>query len=239
MTAGIYYSSVKPVMKAVTTTCYIDQPVQNQMHINSCAAHVCRELAACQGVDVPVLWAYYVGRIADGNTQLEDTGVPLITLLKAVQKEGVVPEEQWPFNTNQVRLQPPPDVTPLRNQIAFDAIRPQQLNNMLSRNRPVGVVVEMSDAFDKFIGEPDRYHYVYTGTPHDQYADWGHAMVLTGFVHNVGGPQGSYMARSSWGRSWGQCGTVYLPYSFVHDPTRCEQFCVARKPHHILGSQLI
>ena len=222
-------------MEAVTTTCYADQPVQNQLHLNSCAAHVCRELAACQGVDVSVLWAYYVGRMADGNTELEDIGVPLITLLKAVQREGAVPEEDWRFNTMQVGVAPPPGLAPAKNKIAFDAIRVGSVRGMLARNKPVGVVVEMSESFDEFIVQPEKYNYVYTGTPPQEYEDFGHAMVLTGFVPNVGGPQGSYMARSSWGRAWGQCGTVYLPYSFVHDPSRCEQFCVARKPYHIWG----
>ncbi len=222
-------------MDAITTTCYPGQPVQNQMHLNSCAAHVLRELAACEGVDLSVLWAYYVGRLADGNTELEDNGVPLVTLAEAVQRTGVIPESEWHFNTMHVGVHPPPDISVEKNRIAFDTVSARQAKNMLRRDRPLGVVVEMSDAFESFIVEPEKYNYVYTGTPPEQYSEFGHAMVLTGFVPNVGGPEGSYMARSSWGRSWGQCGSVYLPHSFVHDPSRCEQFIVARKPYHGLG----
>ena len=226
-------------MRSIVTSCYPSVPVQDQLHLNSCAGHVCRELAACVGVDVSAMWAYYIGRMADGNSELEDTGVPLSTLLKAVNRHGVVSEAAWPFRADMVSRHPPTEVVPEKGQIEFFPIQAQRLKARLNADQPVACVVEMSDSFERFIVNSAHDHQVFRGAPPDDVSSFGHAMVLTGFIPYLAGKQGAYMARSSWGKGFGQCGTVYLPASFIHDPTRVEQFYVARRPSPLRGLEAL
>lgn len=226
-------------MDAVVTSCYPSVQVQDQLTLNSCAGHVCRELAECVGVDVSALWAYYVGRVADGNHELADTGVPLSTLLSAVQRRGVVSDAEWPFRTDRVSVAPPDSLTPRHGEIEFFSIPARSIKARLRADQPVACVVEMSDSFERFIVNPATDHHVFRGAPPDDVSSMGHAMVLTGFVPGVAGKHGAYMARSSWGRGFGQCGTVYLPATFIHDGSRVEQFHVARRPSVLRGLQAL
>lgn len=226
-------------MKPIVTSCYPSVPVQDQLYLNSCAGHVCRELAACLGVDVSAMWAYYIGRMADGNQELEDNGVPLSTLLKAVNRRGVVSEKEWPFRAQMVSSHPPENVVGKKGQVEFFSIPAYSLKARLKADQPVACVVEMSESFENFIVNPALDHQVFRGVPHDDVSEFGHAMVLTGYVPYLAGKQGAYMARSSWGKGFGQCGTVYLPASFIHDPTRVEQFYVARRPSPLRGLEAL
>jgi C1A family cysteine protease len=204
-----------------------DTPFQDQGAANTCAANVCREMSLFAGVDVSVMWSYFIGRVAGGNTELLDDGVALSTLLEAVEEFGVVSEEEWPFDPYQLSSPPPRPLHISPCPITYARVSHRDVLRLLKNNFPVAAVVETSDAFVDFVSSPELTSNVFAGAGKDDTSPLGHAVLLVGWDSTIGGPGGSFVALSSWGKSWGECGSAYLPATFIHDTARSEQFYVA------------
>lgn len=199
----------------------------DQGQTNVCSAIVAHSLARELGHDVSILWAYYVARLAEGQTRttLQDTGVRLSRLLKTIEERGVVPEHAWPFRVSHVNEVPPEALTPSPLPIVFRRTQPARGDTRF----PVGFVAEMSPRFKAFLQDPAATHSIYSGTPDTDPIDpEGHAMLIIGYDPAVT-REGAYLCRSSWGSQFGACGNVYLPARYVENPQRCEQFFVASR----------
>jgi C1A family cysteine protease len=43
----------------------------------------------------------------------------------------------------------------------------------------------------------------------------GHALLVAGYIDEIGDHSGHFIIRNSWGTDWGDVGYGYLPYEYV------------------------
>jgi hypothetical protein len=211
----------------VKMKCFQNFYPQNQNNTNMCAALVARELAACIGVDMSAMHAYYVARLAAGQTDrtLADTGVEFSKLVHAVEDAGIVPEAAWPLDLEQINRPPPNQLTPIKDTLFFHSV---PATHIKTSDEQVGFVCEMNEPFKEFINDPSRFTNVFRGCMDSVPTSLeGHAMTIVDYDPNIT-EGGAYYCRSSWGGNFGACGNIFMPAYYIENPRRCEQFYVAR-----------
>jgi C1A family cysteine protease len=198
-------------------------PVENQQDLGSCTANAivgALELLEIKHkrpyVDYSRLFLYYNERVID-HTVSYDAGSSLRTGCKALNRNGICPEVDWPYNIVKFKKKPSAicyaDATPLRTKISYHSIA--DLNSILqalNQGLPVvfGFVVYQSFediGSDGIMLMPNVIKEARLG---------GHAVVVVGFDRK----KLMLIVRNSWGSSWGAKGYFYMPFEFVNP-----QFC--------------
>ena len=144
---------------------------------------------------------------------------------------GAPLETLWPYNINRFAVQPPQaaytdalkrKVTGYAKCADFTAVK-----TAIAQNHPVVIGFDVYSSF-----ESGTWWYPsgsglmpYPNTRRESLLG-GHAVALVGYNDNLSGPAGKgyFIARNSWGTSWGQNGYFYMPYSVIKDTTMSSDF---------------
>jgi C1A family cysteine protease len=195
-------------------------PVYDQLQLNSCTgnsvAGVIEFDSIAQGLGSVVpsrLFAYYNGRALEGAANV-DGGAQIADVVAGVGQYGIVPESEWPYDPDQVNIQPPAACyTDAAKHVVLDSSRVDQdagdLEACLADGHPFvfGFVVHSSFesqevAQSGIVPMPGWFLDPVVG---------GHAVVVVGYDH----AKQLFKVRNSWGQNWGQAGYCYFPYAYL------------------------
>jgi C1A family cysteine protease len=200
-------------------------PVFDQGQLGSCSAQA---LCAAYQYDVPKvagsrLFLYYNERKLEGDIP-DDNGAFIHDGIACLQKYGVCPESEWPYNIAKFAMAPPAkcytDALPHKAVAAHNVQNTMAaMKNCLLGGFPFVVGISVYDSF-----ESDQV--AMTGIVPMPAADedclGGHAVVCVGFND----ANQTWLMRNSWGTGWGQKGHFTLPYAYLLDSNMCSDLWV-------------
>jgi C1A family cysteine protease len=152
---------------------------------------------------------YYAARLREGTAK-EDSGAVILDALRAMQSEGTVAEDIWPYISGHYADPPPPAVsTAKRYKLrTFSKLSgATAMKAALASSGPIiaGMVTYMS------IFKVYKTGVVPIPTSTDQVAG-GIAICIVGFDD----AKRVFKFENSWGTGWGDHGYGYLPYDYPH-----------------------
>ncbi|MDQ6651014.1 MAG: C1 family peptidase [Actinomycetota bacterium] len=158
------------------------------------------------------LFIYYNERAIEGSTG-SDSGAQLRDGIKTVNKQGVCPEDEWPYDLAKFTDAPP--ASAYADALANRATSYQRVARNLAQFR--GCLAA---------GYPFVFGFtVYDGFESQQVASTGEANLPAAGEKVVGGhavmaagyddSTQRFLVRNSWGDGWGQQGYFTMPYAYL------------------------
>jgi C1A family cysteine protease len=191
-------------------------PVVDQGQLGSCTANAIAsglreylELSATgKSESLSRLFLYYYERVLEGTVNY-DAGAQIRDGMKVLQKQGVCPESEAPYNI--VEFKKTPSVT-----AQVDAAKHRiseyhrvtclsALKTALAQGKPVVVGFYV---FESFEGDVAARTGVIPMPKRGERRLGGHAVLAVGYSD----PHGWVIIRNSWGTGWGDQGYCYMPY---------------------------
>merc|ERR1712022_108631 len=204
--------------------------VYNQGHLGSCTANsiaaafeYCEaEQGYSQRFTPSRLFIYYNERDMEGTTS-SDSGAEIRDGIKSINKLGVCPESEWPYDEDKFTVRP--DAACYRDALKERALRyrkvPQEVNALKhalsTEKKPVcfGFTV-----YESFESEAVASTGVMPMPSDDEQVLGGHAVMACGFDDE----KQAVLVRNSWGADWGENGYFWMPYEFISDPNLADDF---------------
>ena len=191
-------------------------PIYDQGELGSCTANA---LCAAVQFDKPSLhgsrlFVYYNERMLE-NTIPYDAGALLSDGIKTLQKYGVCPESEWPYDITKFAIKPPQKCyidssKNIATKVANIKNDMKSMKNSLLNGYPFVVGIAIYDSFESV-------RVAATGmVPMPSQNDTllgGHAVLCVGFDDK----RQIWIMRNSWGINWGDKGYFYLPYNYLLD----------------------
>lgn len=203
-------------------------PVWNQLNTSSCTAHAAgaafEHRLKHMGIEFTPsrLFLYYNERLLEGDTS-QDNGATIRDSMVALQNWGDLNESQWPFQTDNMFKQPPPDVYQQASKnkvITFQAVPQDELSlkHAIFAHNPVCFGINVYRSFEsQKVAKSGR---VPVPDPKSEQYLGGHAIIL------VGWRPGSFLFRNSWGEGWGNGGYAWIPNEYVLNPELASEFWI-------------
>ena len=197
-------------------------PVMDQGQLGSCTAHgitgaLRYELIKSGHKDVPLsrLQLYFDERALEGTIN-SDSGAQIRDGIKCAAKNGVAHEALWPYRIDRFRQKPSANV--YADAVQFEALSYERVavdavavKSALAQGFPVVIGVTLYDSFES--QAVARTGMVPMPEPGEGVAG-GHCMYVVGY----GQKPGTFTVRNSWGASWGDGGSCYLPEAYLGSP---------------------
>ncbi|MDD9268749.1 C1 family peptidase [Paenibacillus sp. GCM10023248] len=200
-------------------------PVVNQGSLGSCTSNAIvsglREYWLRQNgypdanLRLSRLFHYWHERDLEGTVN-RDSGATIRDGMKVLQKIGVCPESEWPYQIAKFKVKPDREAEATAGEYRIESYhRIHDLAGIkaaLADGQPVVFGIWIYASFESLaaartgrIPYPNRSKEMLLG---------GHAMLAVGYRDGKKKGQGVVIARNSWGRGWGDQGYCYLPYAF-------------------------
>lgn len=198
-------------------------PIVDQKTSNSCVGNSCASLFrySLKRLGYPefqpsrlfIYWfARHVPRLGWEN---EDEGAMPRDAMQSMISNGVIPEEDWPFDLSKVNERPPQ--TLLAKAKAKRIVEGRYVR-MLANDDLYHLKFSISQHLPFLIGVDVYSSFYDTGSdgmvPMPQTSETyegGHAMFVNGYSNSLR----RFRAVNSWGTDWGQNGTCWLPYEYI------------------------
>jgi len=216
-------------------------PIEDQGQLGSCTSNAIagiveytdiREGKATPSSPLRVsrLFIYYQERLLEGTVSY-DSGAYLRDGIKACYTYGAPQESLWPYIISRFNTRPSTaaytdalkrKVTAYAKCADFTAVK-----TAISQNHPVVV------GFDVYASFESGTWWTPSGSGLMPYPNvrteqllGGHAVALVGYNDTLTGPAGTgyFIARNSWGTSWGKSGYFYMPYSVITNTSMSSDF---------------
>lgn len=172
------------------------------------------------------LFIYWNERVIEGTTDT-DAGAELMDGIKSVNRHGVCPEDEWPYE--DTRLLFPPTPTCYTDASKALLLKYQSVDNTVLETLleslaycPVLAGFSVYDSFESaavaasgMVPMPDLDNESVQG---------GHAVLIVGYDQSTR----LFKVRNSWGQ-WGQDGYCFMPYAYLTDPDLAADFWLAQK----------
>lgn len=206
--------------------------VENQGNLGSCTgqsiAGAIELLNKRNGkpTDVSRLFIYYYERLLIGTTNY-DSGAYIRDGIKATNKYGASLESYWPYNISKFRQEP---ILEAKN----DA-----LNRKVTRYERVvdfnGCIDALSNGYPVIIGFSVYSSFMsnsvaktgimpFPNTKRESLLG-GHAVLLVGYDKT----RKVFIARNSWGTSWGDKGYFYMPFNVITTPGMSSDYWIVKE----------
>jgi C1A family cysteine protease len=180
----------------------------NQGSLSSCvgnatadAVEIVSAIAGKGGIELSRLFVYAMARILNGNLN-KDGGTYIRSAFESLTKFGICKEDLWPYEPNKVFTSPSLKAQQLArsNKIhsyyRIKSVGPQRVKDAVAALRAHKPVVFGTQLDNSFFGIRSMNP---IGVPKGPFVG-GHAMVLVGYKN------GNFIAKNSWGTSWGDGG---------------------------------
>lgn len=155
------------------------------------------------------LYLYYYSRKLDGNVN-EDSGATLRNAMKALQKYGVCPEADHPYNIRKFKTKPSQnaDKHAVKYKISsyHRVTNLQSLREALAQRLPVVIGFIVYESFESAAVEQTG---IVPMPKRNERQLGGHAVLAVGYDDI----KKQIIIRNSWGTSWGDRGYGYMPYT--------------------------
>ncbi|MDB5054841.1 MAG: xylellain [Bacilli bacterium] len=165
------------------------------------------------------LFLYWHERKLEGHTQ-EDSGAYIRDGLKVLQKIGVSPEIDFPYDTthfaDKPSLKAETDASNFKINEYHRIPDLYSLKAALAEGLPVVIGIQIYESFESpqvaqtgKVPLPKKTKEKLLG---------GHALLVVGYAdQGTKSNQGFVIVRNSWGEEWGDRGYCYIPYSMFKD----------------------
>lgn len=192
-------------------------PVVDQGELGSCTANAIvsglrdylLKNSKADYLSLSRLFLYWHERQLDGTVN-EDSGATLRDGMKVLNKIGVCPEKDYPYDVNKFTQQPSQqaelDAGTYKIQQYQRVLALPVLKAVLAEGIPVVIGIKVYESFESpdvartgMIPVPNKSRERFLG---------GHAMCAVGYKDNTN----LVVVRNSWGDKWGDKGYCYMPY---------------------------
>ena len=209
---------ILPASVDLRPTC---SPVEDQGALGSCTANALvgslEFLEKKDGVaftDLSRLFVYYNERVIE-HTVASDSGAMLRDGIKTLAKQGVCSENNWPYTISKFKSKPSKTCyTEASTHIITSYQRLQTLDDMracLAAGYPFVFGFTVYASFES--SQVAKTGVVPLPAPGEAVFG-GHAVVAVGYKDSTK----RFIARNSWGPSWGQKGYFTIPYNYLTNP---------------------
>jgi C1A family cysteine protease len=157
------------------------------------------------------LWLYYFTRSLMHTTR-QDSGASISDTFRAMNKSGVVPEAEWPYDITKFTKRPPAkDKKDSQKLVVYMRVDPtlKALMEALAAGQPVEFGINVYSSFEG--EEASSTGVVPTPDLVKEQLLGGHALLLVGYDSD----KQWFIVRNSWGDSWGERGYCYLEFAYV------------------------
>lgn len=217
--SAVYGVTLKlPTSIDLRSTC---SPIEDQKKLGSCTANALvgalEFLERKDGVpftNLSRLFIYYNERVIE-HTVTSDSGAQLRDGIKTLAKQGVCPEKNWPYVITKFKTKPPKTCyTEASSHLITSYQRVQTLADMrscLAAGYPFVFGFTVYNSFES--NQVASTGIVPMPAPGEGVAG-GHAVVAVGYNDS----DKRFIARNSWGTTWGQQGYFTIPYDYLTNP---------------------
>lgn len=176
------------------------------------------------------LFLYYNERVLL-NTALSDSGAFIRDGIKCLNKQGICPETEWPYDDNNqpgaIFTQKPPKncYTDAKPNLILSYQR--LLNNL---NIVKGCLAEGFPfvfgftVYESFLASGVRRTGIMPMPAPTEKVKGGHAVLAVGYDED----KQAILVRNSWGDSWGIEGHFWMPYAYISNLNLCDDFWTIR-----------
>lgn len=170
------------------------------------------------------LFIYYNERVLI-NSVLSDSGAFIRDGIKTMNQQGICNEREWPYVISQFTVKPPA-------ALYKKAITNQVLSYMRLTNSNLGQLQScLFEGFPFVFGFTVYQSFETIGkngmmpmpAPSEQRLG-GHAVMAVGYDD----AKKVFIVRNSWSSAWGDQGYFYMPYSYITDANRADDFWTIR-----------
>lgn len=210
-----------PVQHQVTDT----GPVLDQGSLGSCGPNAMASVLMHAGYPLPSrLFIYYETRSVMGTIPF-DSGVDNKSMTTAVTDQGWPDEKVWEYDPLKVFDEPTPLAytdAAARRGAKFAKVPLGDVNAIkanLWANRPVLIGFLVYESFET---DDVRKSGVVPMPTDDDYPLGGHDVLIVGWNDM----NRTFLFKNSYGKKWGTRGYGTLPYDYVADPKRAQDFWV-------------
>lgn len=205
--------------------------IENQGNLGSCTGQAIAGAIEMlnkrnrKTTDISRLFIYYYERVLLGTVNY-DSGAYIRDGIKVTNKQGAPLESFWPYDITKFKLKPS------TNSINDAARRKVTLYERVDDHN--GVLDALNNGFPVIIGFSVYSSFMSntvarTGVmPYPNISTekllGGHAVLLVGYDKS----RGVYIARNSWGTSWGENGYFYMPFAVIQNPSMSFDFWVIK-----------
>jgi C1A family cysteine protease len=175
------------------------------------------------------LFLYYNERKLE-NTIPIDNGAQIRDGIKTMNKEGICAETNWTYDDNTASgakfSQKPPAICytkALTNQVLsylrLNNASLMQLKSCLSEGFPFVFGFSVYTSFFSI-----KKNGIMPIPLNSENLEGGHAVMAVGYDET----KQMFIVRNSWSKTWGDNGYFYMPYSYITDTNRCDDFWTIR-----------
>jgi len=230
----LLYSAIAPRVRKLPRKIDLQpkcSPVEDQGQLGSCTANslvgALEYLENKDGValvDLSRLFIYYNERAIEGTVD-QDSGAFIRDGIKSLAKQGVCPEDDWPYKIARFAKKP-----------SASCYRTAKKHRIISYRR-INTVDEMrsclADGFAFVFGftvyesfesqEVAKSGVVDLPAPKEKVVG-GHAVMGAGYNDS----KKRFLVRNSWGTDWGKKGYFTMPYAYLADRNLSDDFWTIR-----------
>jgi C1A family cysteine protease len=214
-----------------------DSPIQDQGNLGSCTGNAIAgqidliDRKNNKNLQVSRLFIYYQERVYENSVRW-DAGAYIRDGLKAVNQIGAPLETLWPYIESRFAIKPSTaayndaatrKVTGYAKCVDFNSVK-----NALAAGNPVTVGFYVYASFEGALNN-NTGMMPYPNTRTETFLG-GHAVCLVGYDDNLNG--GRFIARNSWGTSWGDKGYFYMPYQVIQNTSMSSDFWTISAVHN-------
>jgi C1A family cysteine protease len=166
------------------------------------------------------LYIYYNARVKSGAPQIVDSGSVIRYAIQSVASEGDCPEDDWPYDENQVNAAPPEkayDDAKEHKALLYYSVE-QNLADMkacLTSGLPFVFGFSIYANFPRVVAPFTDAIKMPAGS---KVGD--HAVLAVGYDDD----DQLFICRNSWSDGWGDGGYFYMPYAYLLDDNLADDF---------------
>lgn len=213
-------------------------PVLDQLQLGSCAANqvsnamrFCLAKEKVQIFQPSRLFIYYFGRLFEGSSVTEDTGMSISGVCGAMSKYGACSENNWGYDITKFTLQPP------RNAIIAAHSHTPKYQFLQVPQDLVSIKTALVSGFPVIIGLQ-----LYTSFESDEVAKTGvvpmpdttKETLLGGHccaIFSYSDISQTFTCSNSWNVTWGDNGFFTIPYEYILNSNLGGDYCQIRYFH--------
>ncbi len=207
-------------------------PIYDQGTLGSCVANSCAYCIRWVRIKKKLslyepsrLFIYYFGRLIEGLDVNEDSGMFIRSAYKAVQKYSVCSEDNWAYDPEHVSTQPDEKaISAAKIHRKFEYLKVSQKLPYIKKCLADGYPISFGcTIYDSFMTPEVAKSGVWVYDPKrdtEETSLGGHAMSVVG--HDDGTRM--FTICNSWGPQWGKGGFCQIPYDYLLDKTKANDF---------------